>query len=74
MKIGDKVRVKAKSMKGKNRIHEHGEVWIVKKIWGTSVLLREDNNTKSHHLQGLRWVDGADDPDFEIIGVIDDEV
>ena len=61
MKIGNKVIVLAKSQKGRNRIAEHGNKWKIRKIWGSKILLESKLNN------GLRWVHGNTDPDFEII-------
>lgn len=60
--IGRLVKVTAKSNKGRNRIAEHGDIWLVKKQWGNQLLIEtgEDNGN------GLHWVYGIEDPDFAL--------
>ena len=60
--VGCLVKVTARSNKGRNRIVEHGEFWRVKKQWGNKLLIETGDDMGN----GLRWVDGLDDPDFEI--------
>jgi len=73
-KTGDIVELKAISKHGKDRIAQHGKLWIVKKIDSfkscQAVLLESSHNTFK---QGDEWVkDGrwvrlnGNDPDFEI--------
>ncbi len=58
MMIGKKVWVTPHSQKGHNRIREHGQTWIIKKVWGRKVLVEAPETA------GLRWIDGNDDDDF----------
>lgn len=54
------VKLKGKSLKGKNRIREHGEIWDVLVIDREMLLESLDKKDK-------RWVEQEDDKDFEII-------
>ena len=60
--VGNLVKVEGKSQKGKNRVHEYGVVWIVKKQWVNDLLIESVGSDKV----GLRWVYGIDDPDFKL--------
>ncbi|MFC1599096.1 hypothetical protein ACFL2U_03780 [Patescibacteria group bacterium] len=71
---GQTVRLKAKTKHGKDRIHQHGDLWRVAKVGGSvrpfAMLLESLEKTfklgieKSHD---LRWVDlDGRDPDFEV--------
>lgn len=66
MKIGDLVLVKGRSRHGKNRIHEHGEIWKIRNIWKINILLESIDDKND-----FRWVDGPDDCDFEILQKIE---
>lgn len=66
MKVGSLIRVSGRSSKGKNRIREHGDTWKIRKVWGTHILV-ESTNGKEY----LRWIDGPEDPDFAILGEVE---
>ena len=72
--IGKWVRLKGISGHGKNRIREHGDVWLVKVIGHreTRVMLRSKDKTfkagSENHFDG-RWIDVPTDKNFEVIGV-----
>jgi hypothetical protein len=69
-----KLRVKAKTHKAKNRIHENGDTWHVVKhvphpISGRMAffVMADEHDVRSDH----RWIiDGGLDRDFEIIEVL----
>lgn len=67
LKIGQRIRLIAKSLKGKNRIREHGDVWTVTDVRAVAckdgkeaALLYPVNSVDS------RWVALQGDADFEI--------
>ena len=65
MTVGDFVIVEGKSLRGWNRIREHGKVWKIRKIWGSKTLLESTDGKDC-----WRWVDGKFDIDFEIIDTV----
>lgn len=65
MQVGSLISVRGKSLKGKNRVSEHGSVWKIRKVWGTHILV-ESTNGKEY----LRWIDGPEDKDFAITGEV----
>lgn len=75
MQVGDWIFLKGKSGHGKNRVHEHGQKWIVEsvsKFNGQPALsLRSENRTFKHGgewIHDARWVLLNNDPNFEIMG------
>ena len=66
------VRLKGISGHGKNRIREHGDVWLVQMVWINKIMLRSKDLTfksgKDMIFDG-RWVNIPTDKNFEIIGV-----
>ncbi len=73
--LGKKIRLKGLSMKGKNRIREHGDDWIVlaethtvlfapTKLgpWLFAAPIGKDQNHKSS-----RWLHATEDLDFEVV-------
>lgn len=59
----NKVTLKGKSLKGKNRVREHGSIWQVEKeqlFRGSHALLLSAGTDQ-------RWVLLENDPDFEIV-------
>ena len=62
---GEFVIVGALSQKGKNRIHEHGMVWKVKRCADHAILL-ESTDGQDY----WRWVNHKDDPDFELLKIV----
>ena len=75
---GDILILKAISRKGKNRIHQHGNVWIVqnKVVRGHTgnVLLRSKNktfrDTPTKMNFDTRWIWVPGDSDFEVVKVV----
>ena len=70
--LGKWVRLKGITGHGKNRIREHGDVWLVVAHTGNRVSLRSRNKTfivgGVNHFDG-RWIDLPTDKNFEVIGV-----
>lgn len=58
------VTVKGKSLKGKNRIREHGEIWKVISEQSNKILIESFKNSNN-----CRWVDFKNDSDMEIINI-----
>lgn len=58
------VTVKGKSLKGKNRIREHGEIWKVISEQSNKILIESFKNSNN-----CRWVDLKNDSDMEIINI-----
>ena len=69
--INQRIKVQAKSSKGKNRINEHGDIWRVKNkiekghwpwVGEDSIMLEsiKDGTT-------ARWVNLLEDKDFKLI-------
>ena len=69
--IDQKIKVQAKSSKGRNRINEHGDIWRVKnKIEkGHFPWVEEDSIMLESLRDGTtaRWVNVIEDKDFELI-------
>lgn len=70
---GQWIRLKGKSGHGKNRIREHGDIWLVVHVDTNKVMLRSRNKTfkaggEMHH--DGRWIDqGVDDKNFDIVEI-----
>tara|TARA_R100001086_G_scaffold71019_1_gene34053 strand:+ start:271 stop:525 length:255 start_codon:yes stop_codon:yes gene_type:complete len=69
---GKWVRLKGKSGHGKNRIREHGNLWLVAHVDTNKVWLRSRDKTfraggDMHH--DNRWIDQGVDKNFEIVEV-----
>jgi hypothetical protein len=70
--VGDIITLKGKSLKGKNRVREQGDQWIVNKADrplvnnSTLLLIRPIVDKDNDHDPRLRWVFPANDKDFEI--------
>ena len=70
LKPGDKLILKGKSLKGKNRIGQHGPMWIVIRSTSARVWVRSEKKTfndgggKMSH--DIRFLDLPDDSDFEM--------
>lgn len=72
--LGKTIRLKGKTMKGKNRIREHGDTWTVlaetdkvlfnpaKGDWLFIAPVGKDQNDKSS-----RWIKSVNDLDFDVI-------
>ena len=66
------IRLKGKSGHGKNRIREHGDLWLVVHVDTNKVMLRSRNKTfqagdEMHH--DCRWIDQGVDKNFEIVEI-----
>ena len=66
------IRLKGKSGHGKNRIREHGDLWLVVHVDVNKVMLRSRNKTfkagdEMHH--DGRWIDQGVDKNFEIVEI-----
>ena len=66
------IRLKGKSGHGKNRIREHGDIWLVIHVDTNKVMLRSRNRTFKiggvmHH--DGRWIDQGVDKNFEIVEI-----
>ena len=72
MKLGDKIILKGKSLKGKNRIGQHGKEWTVIVITPVRVLVKSADKTfkmpDGTWATDARWLDLPTDRDFEIVG------
>lgn len=66
---GEFVVVAGISQKGKNRVREHGAVWNVFKVHdnGNVMLMSTDGDAY------FRWVEAQDDPDFDLLRIVDPE-
>lgn len=58
------VTVKGKSLKGKNRVREHGETWKVISEQPNKILIESLKNPNN-----CRWIDFKNDSDMEIISI-----
>ena len=69
--INQRIKVQAKSSKGKNRINEHGNTWRVKDKFkkGHFPWVEEDSLMLESLKDGTtaRWVTLSEDRDFELI-------
>ena len=66
------IRLKGKSGHGKNRIREHGDIWLVVHVDTNKVMLRSRNKTfkvgdEMHH--DGRWIDNGIDKNFEVVEI-----
>ena len=66
------IRLKGISGHGKNRIREHGDLWLVESVDGSKIHLRSRNKTfkagdEMHH--DGRWIDQGVDKNFEIVEI-----
>ena len=73
--MGVLLQVKAKSLKGRNRLREHGILW---RLTFTRDKVEFDNKPGPwHHVESLknpqygRWIHHNDDPDFVIVDRIE---
>ena len=71
---GDVIVLRGKTLKGKNRVREHGERWVVREVDHSvlspnlGLLVRpEGSNNPDAYSRWVRTV-GNGDPDFEIVG------
>ncbi len=71
--LGKNIRLKGKTQKGKNRVREHSDKWVVfaetdKVLFNPQVggWLFITPVGKSQDDKASRWIRAVDDPDFEI--------
>lgn len=62
--VGQEIELHPISQKGKSRIAQHGPLWIVKIIKGTSLLVWSLNGGDRHC--DKRWISIDNDKDFTI--------
>jgi len=71
MKSGARITLKGKSLKGKNRIGQHGTEWVVERVTPSMILVSSINktfkNSDGSRTTDIRWVHIPTDVDFEII-------
>ena len=69
---GKWVRLKGISGHGKNRIREHGDLWLVVHVDVNKVMLQSRNKTfkagDEMHNDG-RWIDQGVDKNFKVVGI-----
>lgn len=69
---GKWIRLKGKTQHGKNRVHEHGDIWLVIHVDTNKVMLRSKDLTFKiggvMHFDG-RWIDQGVDKNFEIVEI-----
>tara|TARA_R110002074_G_scaffold394940_1_gene582767 strand:- start:324 stop:557 length:234 start_codon:yes stop_codon:yes gene_type:complete len=72
MEKGQHIRLAGKTRHGKNRIHQHGDIWEIDNVGRFSGMpaigLRSMNATegpRDHKIRDGRWVLISNDPNFE---------
>jgi len=70
MNIGDKIRLKGKTRKGKNKIHEQGNTWIIADARDAVVCLNGPGFLIESTGGDKRWIKTINDEDFEIISTV----
>ena len=73
--VGNKIRLRGITQKGKNRIRENGETWVVVAKANTIVFAPNDFGPwlfispvgMAHTSSLARWIRNQDDPDFEVM-------
>lgn len=66
--VGDSLQLRGKTLKGKNRVHERGDTWIVKNISeGTPWIEKGMLFIEPWSGGDSRWIKPTNDPHFEII-------
>jgi len=69
---GQWIRLKGISGHGKNRIREHGDIWLVVHVDTNKVMLRSRNKTfkcGGELWHDGRWIDNGIDKNFEIVEI-----
>jgi len=69
---GKWIRLQGISGHGKNRIHEHGDIWLVEHVGESKVRLRSHKKTfkigdEMHH--DGRWIVQGVDKNFKVVGI-----
>lgn len=73
-KKGDLLELSGKTLKGRNRINEHGNQWVITDIAHGHPFVHEGDlciepvEQKGRFPEG-RWISRSNDPNFEIVGV-----
>lgn len=71
--VGEWIRLRGISGHGKNRIREHGDIWLIQKVVGDRAMLRSREETfkcgGQMHFDG-RWLDLPWDKDFEKVEIV----
>lgn len=64
------MRLKAKTHKGKNRIAQWGDEWIILEETDVKFLVFSARDTKPERElpKSVRWIEKVNDPDFQIVG------
>lgn len=78
IQTGDILILKGKSRHGKNRIHQHGDEWTVRKkvvrgLHGNIMLRSKEKTFRDSPAKmnfDIRWIWAVDDSDFQIVKVI----
>ena len=60
---GRAIVLKATTRHGKNRIHQHGDIWWIKEVRNDRMLLESNDRTDRGEFD-WRWIDLQDDRDF----------
>ena len=69
---GQWIRLKGISGHGKNRIREHGDIWLVVHVDGSKVMLRSRHKTfkaGGEMFHDGRWISTSTDKNFEIVEI-----
>ena len=69
---GKWIRLKGISGHGKNRIREHGDIWLVVHVDGSRVMLRSRHKTfkaGGELWHDGRWISSSTDKNFEIVEI-----
>ena len=66
------IKLTGKTNHGKNRIREHGDLWLVVHVDVNKVMLQSRNKTfkasdEMHH--DGRWIDQGVDKNFKVVGI-----
>ncbi len=72
--LGKTIRLKGKTQKGKNRVREHGEMWVVFAECETVLFAPSKKGPwlflsplgKNQDDKASRWVKSTDDVDFDV--------
>ena len=70
IEVGDTITLRGLTQHGRNRINQHGDKWLVKKIEFGSVFVESTGDTFSMpggKVKDSRWVDISWDKDFSIV-------
>ena len=65
---GSRIKLVGRTRHGKNRVHQHGDIWFVQEVRGDKMLLRSEHKTegpKHNKVFDGRWVHLKNDQNFE---------